>query len=211
MNMKDYFTVSDLRGWLESVPQDERNKCLCIINGDGSGELTYLNLSTQDVEVVFDFEIKSKSGKESRKGLTIEREYVNLEELSDRLRTVFSPRRDIKEVVVLDSYGCKMTVSDILKKIDSLDPEMPLIYGMLDLKTSCGDGIGFLKPELKDAALESLVAGINEWNNSQNDKIREEEIIKEIPGNIDSAFLIQTGEVCEKVSLCDFSIYKGWE
>lgn len=211
----DYFRVRDLKEWLETIPQEERKNCLCIIGGDD--HFDYLNVSTQDVNNLCEFEVSDPGlgGSIVHRGLLIQGQertgdytYLELDdevpgsdcENSNGYSTVLvEVRTDIKEVLVLDGFGYKMTAEDILKKLEGVDPEIPLIYDSVDLKASCNCGIGWGdKPE---EILPSLECGIWNWHSEDKDG----NVAREVPSTVKKAFII---ELYDGAGASDLSIWE---
>lgn len=207
--MKNFFTLRDLKSWLEEVPQEERKNCLCVIGGDD--ESGYLNLSTQVVDWVGEYHAWHSDV------LSLDRS-IEEEDPEFELAKV---REDIKEVVILDLYGYKMTAEDILRKIGNISNiDLPLFYDNLDLRFACEFGIGWAKEGVAldyvagempvDNIQSTLECGVHNWHAGHrsvgisNEDI-EEIIDQEVPENIKLAFVI---ELYDGGCLCDLSIFE---
>lgn len=207
--MKNFFTLRDLKNWLEEVPQEERKNCLCVIGGDD--ESSYLNLSTQIVDWVGEYNDGHSDVLSLDRSIEDEDPEFNLVKV----------REDLKEVVILDLYGYKMTAEDILRKIGNISNiDLPLFYDNLDLRSACEFGIGWAKEgvaldyiasEMPVENIQStLECGVHNWHsghrsiNISNEDI-EEIIDQEVPKNIKLAFVI---ELYDGGCLCDLSIFE---
>lgn len=203
----DYFRVRDLKEWLEKLPLEERSKCICVIGGDDT--CSYLNLSTQDIDQVYEFE-EEYSTNNIHKGLA---EYNRKDDFESSII-----RSDIKEVVVLDDYGYKMTAEDILRKIDSISNlDLPLFYDGLDLKSACELGIGWATKNEEGSdgyytqcVLDTLEVGVWNWHQGHNLSglsmhELEAQSDQEVPKEIDKAFVI---ELYDGGCLCDLDIWE---
>lgn len=204
----DYFRARDLKEWLEKLPLEERSKCICVIGGDDQS--AYLNISTQDVDQICEFEVSGYDNGYRHSGLVEkgreEREF-NLVEV----------RTEIKEVVVLDYYGYRMTAADILKKLENIDLDLPLFFDGLDLKSTCDIGIGWaIKGEegsdgpYTDCVRDTLECGVWNWHVEHNksgmsDVELEAAVDQELPGEGEMAFVI---ELVDGGCLCNLDIWE---
>ena len=215
------FILRDLKEWLERVPVELRDKRICLV-GDGD-EITYLNFSTQDVDpeinpiYVFEHhgtEYYREDGhwKHREKITTGYIEKTSEHYLSDCLEGTEVGKLlnidvrlgkidpSITEIVVLDDCYFKITVKDLLRKINSLPNSslnLPLFYLGVDLKHSITRGIGFLvDPEKNKKALE-----LGLLNKPNNIVIDEEESCELSQGD----FVI---EYLDNGELCDLSIWE---
>lgn len=207
--MKNFFTLRDLKNWLEEVPQEERKNCLCVIGGDD--ESSYLNLSTQVVDWVGEYSDGHSNV------LSLDR---SIEDEGLELKLV-KVREDIKEVVVLDRYGYKMTAEDILRKIGNISNiDLPLFYDNLDLRFACEFGIGWAKEGVAldyvagempvDNIQSTLECGVHNWHAEHHGigtsiEDIDEIVDQEVPENIKMAFVI---ELYDGGCLCDLSIFE---
>ena len=207
--MKNFFTLRDLKNWLEEVPQEERKNCLCVIGGDD--ESSYLNLSTQVVDWVGEYNDGHSDILSLDRSIEDEDPEFNLVKV----------REDLKEVVILDQYGYKMTAEDILRKIGNISNiDLPLFYDNLDLRSACEFGIGWAKEgvaldyiasEMPVENIQStLECGVHNWHvghhgiGISNEDI-EEIVGQEVPESIKLAFVI---ELYDGGCLCDLSIFE---
>lgn len=222
----DFFKVRDLKSWLETLTEDERKECLCIIGGDS--EAVYLDISLKDVPSKI-YEFKSLNNRKSKKVLhqgLLERgyeranDYCYLEvgseeaedsdtkELYDTIIDLSGVRAEYQTVLELCEHCHRVTAEDLLKKLEGIDLDLPLMYDGVDLKTACF-GIGWWKDNPKEEIGNEVVLECGIYNfaidlpNADRLDLVKEEVPKQ--HTIKNALVI---ELWDGGELSDLSIWK---